>query len=142
MPNLYGIFKSHKDFKINLTGHSMGKAVARIAALCFNKTKEAEDIRVATFSDLGFLILLLVRSAMTLFRKQLGVTQHRQDLVPAVSPGSFGYAHLGAQLKVSVPEGYAVYKIDGYYEVIYRTDEREFRSNNDVSLYFTVLREG
>nr|WP_225538025.1 hypothetical protein [Wolbachia endosymbiont of Mansonella perstans] len=32
MPNLYGIFKSHaeeqglgiKDFKINLTGHSMG----------------------------------------------------------------------------------------------------------------------
>lgn len=60
LPNLYGILKSYaekqeseiKDFKINLTGHSMGGAIAKIAALFLNKTGEAEDIHVATFGDL------------------------------------------------------------------------------------------
>ncbi|MGL9760959.1 MAG: lipase family protein [Wolbachia sp.] len=28
-----------KDFKINLTGHSMGRAIAKIASLCLNKTE-------------------------------------------------------------------------------------------------------
>lgn len=58
-PNLYDILKSYaekqgseiKDFKINLTGHSMGGAVAKIAALCLNKTEGAEDVHVATFGD-------------------------------------------------------------------------------------------
>ncbi|MDM8335289.1 hypothetical protein QUS22_02675 [Wolbachia pipientis] len=45
---------------------------------------------------------------------------------------------MGAQLRISVPKGYAIYKIDDYYEDIYRTDENDFRSNNDVSL-FTIL---
>jgi len=58
-PNLYGILKFHaekqgseiKDFKINLTGHSMGGAVAKIAALYLNKTEKAKDIHVATFGN-------------------------------------------------------------------------------------------
>jgi len=56
--------------------------------------------------------------------------------VPAVSPSLFGYAHVGAQLRVSAPEGYTIHKIDGYHEAIYRTDEREFQSNNGVSLFY------
>ncbi|MGL9760958.1 MAG: hypothetical protein ACR5LB_01845 [Wolbachia sp.] len=56
--------------------------------------------------------------------------------MPAVSPGSFGYAHVGAQLRVAVPEGYSFHKTDGYHEAIYRTDEREFQSNNGVSLFY------
>ncbi|WP_250779026.1 hypothetical protein [Wolbachia pipientis] len=59
--------------------------------------------------------------------------------MPAVSPGSLGYAHVGAQLRVSVPEGYAVHKMDGYHEAIYRTDEREFQSNSSVSLFYYPL---
>ncbi|WCR58653.1 MAG: hypothetical protein PG978_000067 [Wolbachia endosymbiont of Ctenocephalides felis wCfeF] len=143
--NLYGILKSHaeeqgseiKDFKINLTGHSMGGAVAKIAALCLNKTEEAKDIHVATFGDPR--VFDLTASEIyndALQETTIRVTQHRQDPVPALSPGSCGYAHVGAQLRVSAPEGYAVHKIDGYHEAIYRTDERKFRSNNDVSLFY------
>jgi hypothetical protein len=144
-PNLYGILKSHaekqgseiKDFKINLTGHSMGGAVAKIAALCLNKTEGAKDIHVATFGDPR--VFDLTASEIyndALQETTIRVTQHRQDPVPAVSPGSFGYAHVGAQLRVAVPEGYSFHKTDGYHEAIYRTDEREFRSNNDVSLFY------
>ncbi|MGL9688417.1 MAG: lipase family protein [Wolbachia sp.] len=147
-PNLYGILKSHaekqglkiKDFKINLTGHSMGGAVTKMAVLCLNKTEEAKDIHVATFGDPR--VFDLTASEIyndALQETTIRVTQHRQDLVPAVSPGSFGYAHVGAQLRVAVPEGYSFHKTDGYHEAIYRTDEREFRSNNGVSLFYYPL---
>ena len=119
----------------------MGGAIAKIAALCLNKTEGAEDIHIATFGDPRvFLILLLVNFIMMFFKKTIRVTQHGQDPVPAVSPGICGYAHVGAQLRISVPEGYFVHQIDGYHEAIKIMDENDFRSNNNVSL-FTILRE-
>ncbi len=148
-PNLYGILKSHaekqgseiKDFKFNLTGHSMGGAVAKIAALCLNKTEGAEDLHVATFGDPRVFDLTASEFYNeALEEKTIRVTQHRQDPVPAVSPGCLGYAHVGAQLRVSAPEEYSVHKIDGYHEAIYRTDESDFRSNNYVSLFYYPVR--
>ncbi|NSX83038.1 lipase family protein [Wolbachia endosymbiont of Atemnus politus] len=144
-PNLYGILKSHakkqgseiKDFKINLTGHSMGGAIAKIAALSLNKTEEAKDIHVATFGDPRVFDLTASEFYnKDLQKKTIRVTQHRQDPIPAVSPGSFGYAHVGAQLRISAPKGYSVHKIDGYHEAIKTMDERNFQSNNDVSLFY------
>ncbi|UIP92985.1 lipase family protein [Wolbachia endosymbiont of Anopheles demeilloni] len=59
-PSVHKILKGHandkglaiKDLKINVTGHSMGGALASIAALCLNKTEDAEDVHVATFGSL------------------------------------------------------------------------------------------
>ncbi|WP_264331320.1 lipase family protein [Wolbachia endosymbiont (group B) of Erebia ligea] len=119
-PNLYGILKSHaekqgseiKDFKINLTGHSMGGAIAKIAALCLNKTEGAEDVHVATFGDPRVFDLTASEFYNDVLQeKTIRVTQHRQDPVPAVSPGICGYAHVGAQLRISVPEGYFVHQM-------------------------------
>ncbi|WP_341816871.1 lipase family protein [Wolbachia endosymbiont (group A) of Agelastica alni] len=152
-PNLYDILKSHaekqgseiKDFKINLTGHSMGGAIAKIAALCLNKTEGAEDVHVATFADPR--VFDLTASEIyndALQEKTIRVTHHRQDPVPAACPGSFGYAHVGAQLRVSAPEGYSgigyFHGIDGYHEAIKMVDESDFRSNNDVSLFYYPAR--
>ncbi|WP_353273411.1 lipase family protein [Wolbachia endosymbiont (group A) of Agelastica alni] len=152
-PNLYDILKSHaekqgseiKDFKINLTGHSMGGAIAKIAALCLNKTEGAEDVHVATFADPR--VFDLTASEIyndALQEKTIRVTHHRQDPVPAACPGSFGYAHVGAQLRVSAPKGYSgigyFHGIDGYHEAIKMVDESDFRSNNDVSLFYYPAR--
>ncbi|WP_250295246.1 lipase family protein [Wolbachia endosymbiont of Oedothorax gibbosus] len=147
--SLYKVLKTHaekqgseiKDFKINLTGHSMGGAVAKIAALCLNKTEGAEDIHVATFGDPR--VFDLTASELyndVLQEKTIRVTQHRQDPVPAVSPGVFGYAHVGAQLRVSVPEEYTAHKIDGYYQAINSIEEKDFKSNNSVSLFYYPVR--
>lgn len=148
-PNLYGILKSYaekqeseiKDFKINLTGHSMGGAIAKIAALCLNKTEGAEDVHVATFGDPRVFDLTASEFYNDVLQeKTIRVTQHRQDPVPAVSPGICGYAHVGAQLRISVPEGYFVHQIDGYHEAIKIMDENDFRSNNNVSLFYYPSR--
>ncbi len=148
-PNLYGILKSHaekqvseiKDFKINLTGHSMGGAIAKIAALCLNKTEGAEDVHVATFGDPRVFDLTAGEFYNDVLQeKTIRVTQHRQDPVPAVSPGICGYAHVGAQLRISVPEGYFVHQMDGYHKAIKIMDENDFQSNNNVSLFYYPSR--
>ena len=148
-PNLYGILKSYaekqeseiKDFKINLTGHSMGGAIAKIAALCLNKTEGAENVHVATFGDPRVFDLTASEFYNDVLQeKTIRVTQHRQDPVPAVSPGICGYAHVGAQLRISVPEEYFVHQIDGYHEAIKIMDENDFRSNNNVSLFYYPSR--
>jgi len=112
-PNLYGILKSYaekqeseiKDFKINLTGHSMGGAIAKIAALCLNKTEGAENVHVATFGDPRVFDLTASEFYNDVLQeKTIRVTHHQRDPVPALCPGSFGYAHVGAQLRVPTPE--------------------------------------
>ncbi|UPA55265.1 lipase family protein [Wolbachia pipientis] len=85
-PNLYGILKSYaekqeseiKDFKINLTGHSMGGAIAKIAALCLNKTEGAEDVHVATFGDPRVFDLTASEFYNDVLQeKTIRVTQHK-----------------------------------------------------------------
>ncbi len=42
-------FLEIKDLKITLTGHSMGGAIANIAALCLRMTEDTENLHVANF---------------------------------------------------------------------------------------------
>ncbi|OCA06812.1 hypothetical protein wTpre_1161 [Wolbachia endosymbiont of Trichogramma pretiosum] len=43
-------------------------------------------------------------------------------------------------MRISVPEGYFVDQIDGYHEAIKIIDEKDFRSNNNVSLFYYPSR--
>ncbi|MDN5247800.1 MAG: lipase family protein [Wolbachia endosymbiont of Tyrophagus putrescentiae] len=130
-----------KNLKMNFTGHSMGGALAKLAALCFNKTEGAQDVHVATFGDPRVFDL----TASYIYNDALGektirVAQHRQDPVPASPPGFTGYAHVGSQLRTEVPLGYCTHKIDGYYEAIKGMKESDFKSNNGVSLFYYPVK--
>ncbi|WP_375603858.1 lipase family protein [Wolbachia endosymbiont of Anurida maritima] len=147
--SLYKILNTHakeqkseiKDLKINLTGHSMGGAIAKIAALYLNKTESAEDVHVATFGDPRVFDLDASKFYNeALQEKTIRVTQHRQDPVPAVAPGFLGYVHVGAQLRVEAPPTHGVHKIDGYYQAINNMEEKDFKSNNSVSLFYYPVR--
>ncbi|WP_253299923.1 lipase family protein [Wolbachia endosymbiont of Chironomus riparius] len=125
-----------KDLKINITGHSMGGALAKISALCLNKTENANDINVATFGDPR--VFDLDASEIyndVLAEKTIRVTQHGQDPVPAVMPGFSGYAHVGMQLRVPVLEQ-NLHRMDGYHKAMYVMQERDFQSSNDVSFFY------
>ncbi|VVC35118.1 Fungal lipase-like domain,Alpha/Beta hydrolase fold [Cinara cedri] len=126
-----------KDLKINFTGHSMGGALAKIAALCLNKTKGAQDIHVATFGDPR----VFFEDAKEAYNEVLGentirVSQHRQDPVPAVIPGAAGYAHVGTQLRIEKSPSDFPHKMDGYYGVIKGHQQYHFRPNNSASLFY------
>ncbi|WP_339045317.1 lipase family protein [Candidatus Mesenet endosymbiont of Agriotes lineatus] len=106
-----------KDFKFYLTGHSMGGAIAKIAALFLNKKLGVQDLHVATFADPRVFDL----TASQIYNKALPnktvrVVQHRYDPVPAVAPGFLGYVHVGEQLRISVIPEYTIHKIDGYHQ--------------------------
>ncbi|WP_339046912.1 lipase family protein [Candidatus Mesenet endosymbiont of Phosphuga atrata] len=128
-----------KDFKFYLTGHSMGGAIAKIAALFLSKVIGAQDLHVATFADPRVFDL----TASEIYNKALPnrtvrVTQHRCDPVPAVAPGFLGYVHVGTQLRISVMPEYTVHKIDGYYQAINMMQESDFQPDI-VHLSFTIF---
>jgi hypothetical protein len=130
-----------KDLKINLTGHSMGGALAKVAALCLKKTEGAQDIHVATFGDPRvFDLTASERYNEVLGENTIRVTQHRQDPVPAVPQGCTGYAHVGAQLRVEKSPDHFVHQIDGYYKGIHNMEEGNFKSNNSVSLFYYPVK--
>lgn len=126
-----------EDLHFDITGHSMGGAIAKILALCLHKTAHAQHIRVATFGDPRLLDLF----ASQIFNQSLGhhcvrVTQHGIDPVPAVCPGSLGYAHVGAQLRIPVDPAIKCHKLNGYFNVLKQIPEHEFLENNSVSLFY------
>lgn len=144
-PSLYKELKRYgneqkseiKDLKINLTGHSMGGALAKIAALCLNKTENAQDLHVAAFGDprvFDFAASEIYNNVLG--EKTIRVTQHRQDPVPAVAPGCAGYAHVGAQLRVEKSPEKWFHQIDGYYNAIGNMKNEDFKSNSSVSLFY------
>jgi hypothetical protein len=143
--SLYKILITHankqkveiKDLKFNLTGHSMVGAIAKIAALYFNKMENVQNLHVATFSDPRVFDLTGSETYNNVLgERTIRVTQHGRDPVPAVGPGSFGYAHVGLQLRVPTSPKYGVHKIDGYYHAINTMKESDFKSNNSVSLFY------
>lgn len=130
-----------KDFKFYLTGHSMGGAIAKIAALYLSKVIGAQDLHVATFADPRVFDLTASESySRALPNRTVRVTQHRYDPVPAVAPGLFGYVHVGEQLRVSIASWYTVHKIDGYYQAINAIKESDFQPDNSTSIFYYPVR--
>lgn len=126
-----------KDLSINVTGHSMGGAVAKIAALRLKNVSKVADVNVATFGDPR--VFDLIGSQVyndQLADKTVRVTQYRQDPVPAMSPGSFGYSHVGAQLRIDVHHQHKPHQMDGYLKTINALKPEEFAAKDSVSLFY------
>ncbi|MFV9876104.1 MAG: lipase family protein [Rickettsiales endosymbiont of Dermacentor nuttalli] len=130
------------DLDINLTGHSMGGALAKIAALWLNKKAGVKNIYVATFGDPRVFDF----TASQIYNESLGeftlrVTQHRQDPVPTVPQGILGFAHVGQQLRIPTFLGLLqVHKIDGYNLAIKNLTKSDFKANNNVSWFYYPSR--
>ncbi|GHM58224.1 MAG: hypothetical protein sL5_03750 [Candidatus Mesenet longicola] len=130
-----------KDFKFYLTGHSMGGAIAKIAALFLNKKFDVQDLHVATFADPRVFDFTASESYnKALPNRTIRVTQHRCDPVPAVAPGILGYVHVGEQLRISVISGHTAHKIDGYHYAINSIKESDFQPDNGASIFYYPVR--
>ncbi|WP_241654132.1 lipase family protein [Wolbachia endosymbiont of Laodelphax striatellus] len=149
-PSVHKILKGHandkglaiKDLKINVTGHSMGGALASIAALCLNKTEDAEDVHVATFGSPR----VFYNCAADVYDKCLGNKTIRvacqSDPVPCLPHGNAGmhYKHVGKPLKLETGKTLEYlephyHKIDTYYNLIQEVQRENFKSDNNPSKY-------
>ncbi|BET29533.1 MAG: lipase [Wolbachia endosymbiont of Ephestia elutella] len=131
-----------KDLKVNVTGHSMGGALASIAALCLNKTEDAEDVHVATFGSPR----VFYNGAADVYDKCLGNKTIRvacqSDPVPCLPHGNAGmhYKHVGKPLKLETGKTLEYlephyHKIDTYYNLIQKVQQENFKSDNNPSKY-------
>ncbi|WP_353284012.1 lipase family protein [Wolbachia endosymbiont (group A) of Lypha dubia] len=153
-PSVHKILQGHandkglegiKSLKINVTGHSMGGALATIAALCLDKTEEAKDINVATFGSPR----VFYNDAAEVYSECLGKKTIRvacqSDPVPCLPHGNAGahYKHVGKPLKLETDkvldylEPY-YHKIDTYYKLIREVKQENFKSDSNASRYFYI----
>ncbi len=134
-----------KDLKINVTGHSMGGALASIAALCLNKTENAEDVHVATFGSPR----VFYNGAAKVYNDCLGNKTTRvacqSDPVPCLPHGNAGmhYKHVGKPLKLETGKALEYlephyHKIDTYYNLIQEVQQENFKSDNNPSKYLPI----
>lgn len=105
--NLLGILgilaKSKNDKKIHVAGHSLGGAVAQLAALDLRTNYGQENIDVTTFGGAK----VFQKDAVDLYNK-VGLDKStiriigKGDIVPKLLSGGLGYAHAGYKIKVDV----------------------------------------
>jgi hypothetical protein len=129
---------SVKDFHFNVTGHSMGGAIAKIAAIRLEKIVGANEIKVATFGDPRVFDVIAADNynKTALVDTTIRVTEHHSDLIPALCPGVFGYSHVGKNLRIKCPDGNSIHDLDGYYEAIKNHSDDEFQANNEASIFY------
>ncbi|MFV0949525.1 lipase [Wolbachia endosymbiont of Nasonia giraulti] len=149
-PSVHKILKGHandkglaiKDLKINVTGHSMGGALANIAALCLNKTEGAEDVHVATFGSPR----VFYNGAAEVYNQCLGNKTIRvacqSDPVPCLPHGNAGmhYKHVGKSLKLETGKTLEYlelhyHRINIYYNLVREVEQENFKSDNNPSKY-------
>uniref|UniRef100_A0AAU7YKI0 Lipase n=1 Tax=Wolbachia endosymbiont of Oeneis ivallda TaxID=3171168 RepID=A0AAU7YKI0_9RICK len=149
-PSVHKILKGHandkglaiKDLKINVTGHSMGGALANIAALCLNKTEDAEDVHVATFGSPR----VFYNGAAEVYNQCLGNKTIRvacqSDPVPCLPHGNAGmhYKHVGKSLKLETGKTLEYlelhyHRINIYYNLVREVEQENFKSDNNPSKY-------
>ncbi|MFP3027956.1 MAG: lipase family protein, partial [Wolbachia sp.] len=128
-----------KDFKINLTGHSMGGAIANIAALCLSVREGAEDLHVATFASPR----VFDSSAAKVYEERLGKKTIRvvnqSDPIPLLPLGSMGYKHVGERLVItSRCSLQRAHLLDIYRNLIINIEPDKFKSDNSVSIYYPL----
>ncbi len=147
--SLYGILKRYandrvleiRDLKINLTGHSMGGAVANIAALCLSVTEDAKDLHIATFGAPRVFNRNAAKVCNELFGRKTIRVVDRSDFIPSLPPNFMGYKHVGKQLKIgrhSVPALHD-HKLEVYHDLILKIKPKNFKSDNSTSATCYIL---
>lgn len=148
MPQLNEVLDKHAqsqgknldDYKFGITGHSMGGALAKIAALYINKEWgiEPDKVRVATFGDPRVFDIKAANAYdEVLGRNTVRVSEYGQDIVSHVPSGSMGFKHVGAHIKVKTPEGYTSHGMNGYQKAIEDIPDKEFVDGKKVTrLYY------
>ncbi len=147
--SLYGILKGYandrgleiRDLKINLTGHSMGGAVANIAALCLSVTEDAKDLHIATFGAPRVFDCNAAKVCNGLFGRKTIRVVDRSDFIPSLPPNFMGYKHVGKQLKIgrhSVPALHD-HKLEVYHNLILKIKPKNFKSDNNTSATCYIL---
>lgn len=155
-PSVHKILKGYandqgvkiKGLKINVTGHSMGGALASIAALCLNKTENAENVHVATFGSprVFYKDAAKVYNDGCLGNKTIRVAC-RSDNIPCLPPGGGHeyYKHVGQALKLGVNETTFIpdvtlhyHRLNTYRSLIKDIKQENFKSDN-VSSWWRYL---
>ncbi|MDF3047249.1 MAG: putative lipase [Candidatus Midichloriaceae bacterium] len=130
--------KSSEDLQFKFTGHSLGGAIAKIAAWFVYKEwgVEPNNIDVVTFADPRvFDAKQADEYNKALGDKTLTVAQ-KGDVIPKLSPGAMGYKHVGAKLKIAEDE--TMHKLESYAKGIDKID-KEIKVNdlnNSVSFFY------
>ncbi|WP_265036441.1 host RNA manipulator TomO [Wolbachia endosymbiont (group A) of Anomoia purmunda] len=142
--SVYEILKGHandkkleiKDFKFNLTGHSMGGAIANIAALHLSVEEGAEDLHVATLASPRVFDPYAAKVYEERLRKNTIRVVNLSDFIPSLPSGSMGYKHVGEQLRISSSSLLYAHSLDMYRNLIVNIEPDKFKSDNSVSIYY------
>ncbi len=133
--------KSIKDYNIHCTGHSMGGAIAKIAALYMKKewSLDSNKMKVVTFGDPRVFDIRQANEYNHLLGgRTLRVAQVGKDPVPSALPGSVGFKHVGARVKVNVPKGQKVHRLKGYRAGIKELSKDNFVDSRKISVYYGI----
>lgn len=129
-------FLEIKDLKITLTGHSMGGAIANIAALCLRMTEDTENLHVATFGSPG----VFDSYGAEFYDEYLGKNTIRvvnsSDIVPLLLSDSLRYKHVGEQLIIGIPAIGCDHQLDIYRNLILNMERKDFKSDNSIAVYY------
>ncbi len=130
--------KPSEDLKFGFTGHSMGGAIAKIAAWFVYREWEvsADNIIVATFGDPRVFDTKQAEA----YNAALGATtlrvEQKGDPVPKLSTGSSGYKHVGAQLVVDRISDDTPHLLEGYANGIKALPENGFVKTDSISFFY------
>lgn len=108
--------KELKGLKITVTGHSLGGALAQMAALRLAKLSEVKDnIRVVTFGTPRVFDYEAASEYDALLKeKSLRIHQRGVDPVTMVGPGWLGYKHVGTPHAISKAGSKFPHLMNGY----------------------------
>jgi hypothetical protein len=132
-----------EDLNIQFTGHSLGGALAKIAALeMASDPVLGKCIKgIATFGDPRAFDF----DAAKLYQDKLGEKTVRisqaYDPVPKVATGFMGYSHVGAQIKIPLLQKIkGIFQgmphiLDGYHLYLSSTSESKLASETKVSFF-------
>lgn len=113
IPKLVELHKQHPDYPIHLVGHSLGGAIACLAALELKVSLGIDDVIVTTFGEPRLGNHALVKFVNDVFeleessdlesRTYRRVT-HTGDPVPLLPPGEWGYKSHGGEIHITKSE--------------------------------------
>jgi hypothetical protein len=128
-----------KNIRINITGHSLGGALATLCAFHLKKRFSNLNIRVLTVASPR----VLDHAAANEYDQLLGegtlrISQYRRDPVTAIPVGSTGYKHVGQHLRIKTHPNHSPHGLMGYQKVLESLPKSDFISNNTPS-YFAFI---